>query len=79
MLSGIKRLTKSDVAVSVTGVAGPAGGSAFKPVGTVYIGFSYLSTSWVQRFLLTGTRKLIRHKAAEMAILHMIKKIKETQ
>lgn len=79
MLDGIKRLTKSDVAVSVTGVAGPTGGSASKPVGTVYIGFSYLSSSWVQRFLLTGTRKLIRHKAAEMAILHMIKKIKETQ
>ena len=79
MLNGIKRLTKSEVAVSVTGIAGPTGGSASKPVGTVYIGFSYLSSSWVQRFLITGTRKLIRHKAAEMAILHMIKKIKETQ
>lgn len=79
MLDGIKRLTKSDVAVSVTGIAGPSGGSNFKPVGTVYIGFSYLSASWVRRFLLTGNRQLIRHKAAEMAILHMIKKIKETQ
>ena len=79
MLDGIKRLTKTECAISVTGVAGPSGGSASKPVGTVYIGFSFLSASWVQRILLTGSRKMIRHKAAEMAILTMIKKIKENQ
>ena len=41
MVEGLKRVSGSDVCISVTGVAGPGGGSEEKPVGLVYIGFSY--------------------------------------
>lgn len=41
MVEGLKRVSGSDVCISVTGIAGPGGGSEEKPVGLVYIGFSY--------------------------------------
>ena len=41
MVEGLKRFSGSDVCISVTGIAGPGGGSEEKPVGLVYIGFSY--------------------------------------
>ena len=41
MVEGLKRVSGSDVCISVTGIAGPGGGSEEKPVGLVYIGFAY--------------------------------------
>ena len=41
MVEGLKSVSGSDVCISVTGIAGPGGGSEEKPVGLVYIGFSY--------------------------------------
>lgn len=41
MVEGLKRVSGSDVCISVTGIAGPGGGSEEKPIGLVYIGFSY--------------------------------------
>jgi nicotinamide-nucleotide amidase len=75
MVTGIKRLTDSACAISVTGIAGPSGGNDSKPVGTVWFGFSYLAEVWTQRHVFTGSREIIRHKAAEMAILTLAKKI----
>lgn len=73
MACGIKSLTESVVAISVTGVAGPSGGTVEKPVGTVYFGFSVLNDVWSRKQIFSGDREAIRHKAAEYALLHMIK------
>ena len=41
MAAGVKRVSGSDIGISVTGIAGPDGGTPEKPVGLVYIGFAY--------------------------------------
>lgn len=68
MVSGIKRRTGSDCALSVTGVAGPGGGSPEKPVGLVYIGCSTPNGTVVKEWRFTGDREWIRHRAAMMAL-----------
>lgn len=73
MAKGIKRLTKSCNAISVTGIAGPEGGSKEKPVGTVFFGFETRESSWTKKQVFNGERDSIRLKAAEFALLELIK------
>jgi len=73
MAKGIKALTKSRYAVSVTGIAGPDGGTAEKPVGTVCFGFIAAEKLWTKTQIFTGDRDSIRLKAAEFSILELIK------
>jgi nicotinamide-nucleotide amidase len=73
MVRGIKNLTHSATAISVTGVAGPDGGTIQKPVGTVSFGFSVLNQVWSTTQIFSGDRDLIRFKAAEYALLHLAK------
>lgn len=70
MAEGALSKGKADIAVSVTGIAGPEGGSPQKPVGTVYIGFAYkgrpgLSSS--AHFRFNGDRESVRLQAAAEA------------
>ncbi|MDD3096719.1 MAG: competence/damage-inducible protein A [Candidatus Cloacimonetes bacterium] len=69
MALGVQRLLATDVAISITGIAGPDGGSPEKPVGTVYFGFRIGEQGIIEHRLLFGDRESIRHKAAETAIL----------
>ena len=64
MAFGVRNLLNADIAVSVTGIAGPGGGSDEKPVGTVYIGFS--SAKGTESFLYktNGNRSKIRKTTA---------------
>ena len=57
MSAGIKQRTGADVGLSVTGVAGPAGGSAAKPVGTVWVGIAQTGSHEAKRFRFTGDRE----------------------
>lgn len=60
MAEGIKRVVKTDIGLSTTGIAGPDGGTAEKPVGLVYIGVSIKNNTIVKRLDLKGTRTEIR-------------------
>ncbi len=79
MALGIKTLTKSQTAISITGVAGPDGGTPQKPVGTVCFGFSVLTEVWSLTLTFNGDRETIRHKAAEFALIHLIKHLQGTK
>ncbi len=79
MVAGIKHLTESQTAISVTGVAGPDGGTPQKPVGTVCFGFSVLNRVWSLTQTFNGDRESIRHKAAEFALLTLIKDLQGTR
>ncbi len=64
MAKGIRNVSGSDIGLSVTGIAGPGGGTADKPVGTVYIGIATPKECWVNRFAFSGSRKQIRLQTA---------------
>lgn len=68
MAEGARRSAGADVAVSITGIAGPGGGSAQKPVGTVFFGLAAPDGSWWRRRSFTGDRDTVREWAAQEAL-----------
>ncbi|SFV64270.1 Molybdopterin binding motif, CinA N-terminal domain / C-terminal domain of CinA type S [hydrothermal vent metagenome] len=68
MLIGIRDMANSHYAIAVSGIAGPTGGTADKPVGTVYIGILTPNTSSVKLYNFNGNREEIQQKATISAI-----------
>lgn len=68
MASGIRVYAGADFGISVTGVAGPAGGSEEKPVGTVFIGYSDAEQTRAVKFTFPGDRYLIRWRSSQAAL-----------
>ena len=68
MAEGARRCLQADVAVSVTGLAGPGGDEYGNPVGRVYIGYSDGRTSFSREFTFSGDRESVRAQAAEEAL-----------
>lgn len=67
-----RRLLDCDYAVSTTGIAGPGGGSASKPVGLVFIGAASEGHTVVRRFLFEGDRAAVREQAINEALLLLL-------
>ena len=72
MAQGALHALEVDVAVAVTGIAGPSGGSNDKPVGTVWVGLADTNGTYAQNFLFKGSRKEIRKQTvyAALDLLH---------
>lgn len=68
MAAGIAGRCATGISVSVTGLAGPTGGSAEKPVGTVYIGLSVDGEITDSLFHFSGNRQQIQEKTAQTAL-----------
>ena len=68
MASGVRELLKADVAVSVTGLAGPGGDEYGNPVGTVCIGYDSAEKSTVRAFRFAGDRERVRQQAIQAAL-----------
>ena len=68
MSANVRELFKTDIGVGVTGIAGPGGSTADKPVGTVYISVSNLYQTIVQKFNFSGSRSEIKNKSCDAAI-----------
>lgn len=77
MAEGAREVLKSDIAVSVTGLAGPGGDEFGNPVGRVYIGYADHAGSFSREFTFSGDRDTVRTAAARTAleiVLEMNKK-----
>jgi nicotinamide-nucleotide amidase len=68
MAEGVKRRAGTDFGLSVTGVAGPGGGTVEKPVGLVYVALSDDAHTEHRRVMLPGDRHLIRWRASQVAL-----------
>lgn len=68
MASGVRKLLNADVAVSVTGLAGPGGDDFGNPVGRVFIGYEDSQTAKVIACLFSGSREEIRDQTIQAAL-----------
>ena len=75
MAEGMRERAGTDYAISVTGIAGPTGGTEEKPVGTVYIGYADETITKSIKFTLPGDRYLIRWRASQAALDYLRRQI----
>lgn len=73
MAEGVRELMKVDLAVSLTGIAGPDGGSALKPVGTVWFGYATRESTKTEMKVFSGNRDDVRAAAIDHALELLIK------
>ncbi|HVE56805.1 MAG TPA: competence/damage-inducible protein A [Pyrinomonadaceae bacterium] len=75
MAKGMRERAKTDYAISITGIAGPTGGTEEKPVGTVFIGYSDENLTKSFKILLPGDRYLIRWRSSQAALDYLRRQI----
>lgn len=68
MASGVRTITNSDYALSITGIAGPDGGDEDKPVGTTWIGLSSIHGSYARKFSFGNDRESNQRRAVFSAL-----------
>lgn len=74
MASGARQRLGTSLAVAITGIAGPSGGSDAKPVGMTYVGLANAEGTEVRRFTWTGDRAANRLATAEAALEWLIER-----
>ncbi len=79
MAQAAARLFKTDCSISVTGIAGPDGGTVDKPVGLVYMGINIKGRVEVHKTNFPGIRENIRVRSAQTALYHFYKAVKRLQ
>jgi nicotinamide-nucleotide amidase len=75
MARGMRERAGTDFAISVTGIAGPTGGTVEKPVGLVFIGYADAEKVKSFKILLPGDRYLIRWRASQAALDYLRRQI----
>ncbi len=75
MLNGIINNSKPQIAVAITGIAGPKGGSKNKPVGTVYLAFLVDDKKYTVKKLFYGSRKIIIKQSVDCAVNNLLKNL----
>jgi len=73
MAEGVAAIANSDFSVSTTGIAGPDGGTADKPVGTVCFGFFCAGVTLVETKMFSGDRTQVREATIDYALTRLLK------
>ncbi len=68
MAQGIRKRARADYGLSITGIAGPSGATAEKPVGLVYIGLAWAGGAEVQRKIFLGSRQMVKFQSTQKAL-----------
>lgn len=75
MAEGVRERFEADYGLSVTGIAGPSGGSPEKPVGLVFIAVAGPSGTHVERRVFSGDRESIKQQTAEKALEYLLERL----
>jgi nicotinamide-nucleotide amidase len=78
MAEGARDRFRVDLAVAVTGIAGPGGGTPAKPVGTVWLALAHSGETIARRSMFLGSRHDIRQRAAQGALMMLYRTLRET-
>jgi len=77
MARGIRLALTSDIGISVSGIAGPTGGTPDKPVGTVWIGLSTPKEEYARHYLWSGDRLAIKKQSAQAALQLLVEHLQK--
>ena len=72
MLNGLSKISKTKINVSITGIAGPSGGSKNKPVGLVYIGLKFNNKFTINRYLFSPKKREVIRKKSVSKVFDLI-------
>ena len=72
MARGARKLFNADIGISVSGIAGPTGGTPEKPVGTTWFGLVTDTGEWARHFIWDGDRLHNKHLSSEAAIQFVV-------
>jgi PncC family amidohydrolase len=79
MARGIRNRMKADIGMSVSGIAGPGGGTPEKPVGTTWIGLVTGDGEWAKTYQFPGDREENKKSAADAALSFLLDYLQEKQ
>ena len=71
MLKNVIKKSKSNIGVSITGIAGPGGGSELKPVGLVWIGYGTIENCYADSYIFKGDRLDIRMHSTLQSLINV--------